>query len=145
MFSAIFRSMFRPMLSSIVSSKLISKRAFFLLAITLAAAKAAHSQQTDFHLQEATIDDVHRTIRDGRITCKGLIQLYINRAKAYNGVSNELVTKDGAPIPPRARRGSRWLAAEISHPDNFHLQPAAQFRSVRRTPDRVRPNGIHRL
>jgi amidase len=95
-----FRSMFTSMLSSIFSSKLISKRAFFLLVITLAAANAAHSQQTDFHLQDATIDDVHRAIRDGRITCKGLIQLYINRAKAYNGVSNELVTKDGAAIPP---------------------------------------------
>jgi amidase len=76
------------------------KRAFSLLAITLAAANAVHSQQATFHLEEATIDDVHRAIRDGRITCRGLIQLYINRAKAYNGVSNVLVTKDGAPIPP---------------------------------------------
>jgi amidase len=77
-----------------------SKRAFFLLVMSLAAANAAHSQQAGFHLEEATIDDVHRAIRDGRITCKGLIQLYINRAKAYNGVSNALVTKVGAPIPP---------------------------------------------
>ena len=29
-----------------------------------------------------------------------MVQLYLNRAKAYNGVSNELVTKDGAAIPP---------------------------------------------
>src|SRR5580692_2268037 len=77
-----------------------SKRAFFLLAVTLAGAEAAYSQQVGFHLEEATIDDVHRAIRDGKITCKGLIQLYINRAKAYNGVSNVLVTKDGQPIPP---------------------------------------------
>ncbi len=75
------------------------KRAFFLLAAMLAAAEAAHSQQTAFHLQEATIDDMHRAIRNGQITCKGLVQLYINRAKAYNGVSNVLVTKDGEPIP----------------------------------------------
>jgi amidase len=77
-----------------------SKRAFFLLVIVLAAANAAQSQQAGFHLEEATIDDVHRAIRNGRITCKGVIQLYLNRAKAYNGVSNILVTKDGAPIPP---------------------------------------------
>src|ERR1700688_268322 len=77
-----------------------SKRAFFLLALMLAAAEAAHSQQANFHLEEATIDDVHRAIRDGKITCKGLVQLYINRAKAFNGVSNVLVTKDGEPIPP---------------------------------------------
>jgi amidase len=76
------------------------KRAFFLLAAMLAAAEAAHSQQAAFHLQEATIDDLHRAIRNGQITCKGLVQLYINRAKAYNGVSNVLVTKDGEQIPP---------------------------------------------
>ena len=77
-----------------------AKRAFFLLAVMLAAAEAAYSQQSRFHLQEATIDDVHRAIRNGQITCRGLVQLYINRAKAYNGVSDVLVTKDGAPIPP---------------------------------------------
>ena len=76
------------------------KRAFFLLAVTLAATEAACAQQANFHLEEATIDDVQRAIRDGRITCKGLIQLYINRAKAYNGVSNVLVTKDGEAVPP---------------------------------------------
>src|SRR5437016_7368818 len=77
-----------------------AKAAFLLLATMLAATEAAYSQQFRFHLQEATIDDVHRAIREGRITCRGLVQLYINRAKAYNGVSDELVTKDGAPVPP---------------------------------------------
>src|ERR1700730_1813448 len=77
-----------------------SKRAFFLLGVMLAVAEAAPSQQVGFPLEEATIDDVHRAIRAGQITCRGLIQLYINRAKAYNGVSNVLVTKDGEPIPP---------------------------------------------
>ena len=52
-----------------------------------------------FHLQDATIDDIHRAIRDGQITCQGLVQLYLNRAKAYNGVADELVTQDGASIP----------------------------------------------
>jgi amidase len=75
------------------------KRSFLLFAVMLAAAEAANSQQARFHLQEATIDDVHRSIRNGQITCRGLIQLYINRAKAYNGVSNQLVTKDGETIP----------------------------------------------
>src|SRR6266566_3008525 len=77
-----------------------AKKAFFLLAAMLATAEVANSQQSRFHLQEGTIDDVHRAIRDGQITCRGLVQLYINRAKAYNGVSSLLVTKDGAPIPP---------------------------------------------
>ncbi len=77
-----------------------AKKAFFLLAAILAASEAAYPQQSRFHLQEATIDDLHRAIRDGQITCRGLVQLYIDRAKAYNGVADVLVTKDGAPIPP---------------------------------------------
>jgi Asp-tRNA(Asn)/Glu-tRNA(Gln) amidotransferase A subunit family amidase len=76
-----------------------SKRAFFLFAAILAWAGSARAQQPRFHLQEATIDDIHRAIHSGQITCRGLMQLYINRAKAYNGVSDMLVTKDGAAIP----------------------------------------------
>ncbi len=77
-----------------------AKRAIFLFAAILAAAEGAPSQQSRFHLQETTIDDIHQAIRNGQITCRGVVQLYLNRAKAYNGVSDVLVTKDGAPIPP---------------------------------------------
>ena len=52
-----------------------------------------------FHLEEATIDDVHRAIHEGQITCHGLIAAYFARAKAYNGVTNELVTADGKDVP----------------------------------------------
>ena len=45
---------------------------------------------------EATIPDVHRAIREGQITCRGLVQAYLNRAKAYNGTCNRLVTEDMA-------------------------------------------------
>src|ERR1700722_12894390 len=38
--------------------------------------------------------------RSDRTPHNPLVQLYINRAKAYNGVVDELVTKDGAPILP---------------------------------------------
>jgi amidase len=59
----------------------------------------AQGQAFRFQLEEATIDDVHRAIRERQISCRSLVQSYVNRAKAYNGVSNVLVTKDGAPIP----------------------------------------------
>jgi Asp-tRNA(Asn)/Glu-tRNA(Gln) amidotransferase A subunit family amidase len=52
-----------------------------------------------FHLQEATISDIHRAIRGGQLTCRQLVQLYLNRAKAYNGTSDRLITADGAPVP----------------------------------------------
>src|ERR1700731_752920 len=77
-----------------------AKRTFVLLAVLLAMGAGAHARQTAFHVEEATIDDVHRAIREGRITWKGLVEIYLKRAKAYNGVSNELVTKDGEAIPP---------------------------------------------
>jgi amidase len=69
--------------------------AFVLLAIVTAHAADA----TRFDVVEATIADVHRAIRSGATTCEGLVRAYVDRAKAYNGVSDRLVTADGAPVP----------------------------------------------
>jgi amidase len=60
----------------------------------------AASAGEKFHLEEATIADIHRAIGRKQTSCTKLVQLYINRAKAYNGVCTKLVTADGAPIPP---------------------------------------------
>src|ERR687896_2638111 len=38
-----------------------------------------------FHLEEATIVDVHRAIRAKQITAEQLVQLYFKRIEAYNG------------------------------------------------------------
>jgi amidase len=38
-----------------------------------------------FHLEEATIADVHRAIRAKEITAEQLVQLYFKRVEAYNG------------------------------------------------------------
>src|SRR5262245_22834711 len=54
----------------------------------------AQTEPFRFHLMEATIADVHRAIQEGQITCKGLVQAYLNRAKAYNGACNALVTEE---------------------------------------------------
>ena len=35
-------------------------------------------------------------IKAGQITCKGVVEAYIERAKAYNGVCTALITEDGA-------------------------------------------------
>jgi len=52
-----------------------------------------------FRLEEATIDEMHAAIRAGEITCVQIVQHYINRARAFNGVASALVTEDGAPMP----------------------------------------------
>jgi hypothetical protein len=51
-----------------------------------------------FRLEEATIDELHAAIRAGEITCVQIVQHYIARARAYNGVASALVTADGAPV-----------------------------------------------
>ncbi len=53
-----------------------------------------------FRLEEATIADLHQAIRDGTTTCVAVVQHYIDRVRAYNGVSSMLVTEDGKPVPP---------------------------------------------
>ncbi len=52
-----------------------------------------------FDVVEATIDDLHAAIRDGRTTLVDVVQQYIDRARAYNGVASMLVTEDGMPVP----------------------------------------------
>ncbi len=57
------------------------------------------SAQGRFRVEESTIADVHNAITSGQATCQGVVQAYIDRAKAYNGTCTALVTADGAPIP----------------------------------------------
>jgi amidase len=52
-----------------------------------------------FRLEEATIADLHRAIREGRMTCVALVRHYIDRVRAFNGVASRLVTEDGLPVP----------------------------------------------
>src|SRR5262245_31230877 len=52
-----------------------------------------------FRLEEATIDEMHAAIRAGESTCAQIVQHYIDRARAFNGVASVLVTADGAPVP----------------------------------------------
>jgi amidase len=51
-----------------------------------------------FQLEEATIDELHQAIRAGEATCVSVVQHYLARVRAYNGVASLLVTADGAPV-----------------------------------------------
>ncbi len=57
-------------------------------------------ERTPFRLEEATIDELHAAIRAGAITCVQVVQHYLARARAFNGVASRLVTADGAPVAP---------------------------------------------
>lgn len=79
-----------------------------------------------FRLEEATIDELHQAIREGRTSCVGVVKHYLARVRAFNGVSSVLVTADGASVPavPGAVRGgaplqfpTRTLPASAILPD----------------------------
>jgi amidase len=63
-----------------------------------ATAVKTASQTEPFRLEEATIDDLHRAIRSGQTTVAEVVQRYLARVRAYNGVASALVTQDGAPV-----------------------------------------------
>jgi len=68
-----------------------------LCAGTSQAAESAAAKP--FHLEEASIEDIHRGIRSQQVTCKQIVQAYVARTRAYNGVCSKLVTADGASAP----------------------------------------------
>jgi Asp-tRNA(Asn)/Glu-tRNA(Gln) amidotransferase A subunit family amidase len=90
-----------------------------------------------FRLEEATIEALHSAIRAGEITCVQVVQQYLARARAYNGVPSRLVTEDGGPVPPSsgAVRAGRPLAfptetirASTLFPDlNRYTGPALEY------------------
>ena len=57
-----------------------------LFSFARGSVHAAGAQSGRFHLEEATIADVHRAIRAKQITATQLVQLYFKRIEAYNGV-----------------------------------------------------------
>jgi amidase len=57
-----------------------------LTLLPLTATDDAAAQARGFHLEEATIADVHRAIRAKQVTATQLVQLYFKRIEAYNGV-----------------------------------------------------------
>jgi Asp-tRNA(Asn)/Glu-tRNA(Gln) amidotransferase A subunit family amidase len=69
------------------------------LACQRTAAPAA-TPPAAFAIEEATIDGIQAAIRSGQTTCRAIVQAYVDRARAYNGVCTRLVTADGAPVPP---------------------------------------------
>jgi len=67
-----------------------------------------------FRLEEATISEMQAAIKAGEVTCVQIVQGYIDRARAYNGVASVLVTEDGKPVA--AATGTVRAGAPLSFP-----------------------------
>lgn len=79
-----------------------SINAFFLFVAafcTCVTQGAESNAAKPFSLNETTIEDIHRGIRAGEVTCKQVVRAYVARAQAYNGVCTKLVTANGAKAP----------------------------------------------
>jgi amidase len=76
-------------------------------------AQALRVEEAAFCL-EATIDELHAAIRAGQTTCVAVVQHYIARVRAFNGVCSLLVTEDGAPVA--AATGTLRAGAALSFP-----------------------------
>jgi amidase len=90
-----------------------------IVVIVLSAIGAGEAYaQTPFHLLEATIPDVHRAIQEGQVTCRGLVEAYLNRARAYNGTCNTLVTEENVTrFLPNYAEYKGAVEATLSRPD----------------------------
>src|SRR5437762_2810660 len=56
------------------------------------------TQKKPFRLEEATIDELHAAIRAGETSVAQIVEHYIARVRAFNGVASLLVTEDGGNI-----------------------------------------------
>jgi len=94
-----------------------------------AAGQQAQPQPFQFHLMEATIPDVHRAIREGQLTCRAFVQAYVNRARAYNGTCNQLVTEEMAPayLPNYSEYKAAVTATASLPPGDRRKTPPIEF------------------
>ena len=79
-----------------------------------ASGAASLTSSAPFAIEEATIDGIHAAIRSGQTTCQAIVQDYIDRARAYNGVCTSLITADGADVP--SETGSIRAGAPVRFP-----------------------------
>ena len=54
--------------------------------------------KSEFKVEEATVESIQTAIKSGQTTCTNVVQAYIARAKAYNGVCTALITPEGANV-----------------------------------------------
>jgi amidase len=83
----------------------------------MTAQRSAHEKP--FRLEEATIEELHAAITSGQTTCVAIVQHYLARARAYNGVASRLITTDGSKVPEatgvvRAQAPIRFPTATVN-------------------------------
>jgi hypothetical protein len=86
-----------------------------------AAGKA--SMAWKFRLEEARIEDIHRAIKSRQITCEKLVQAYINRIPAYDGMCV-------APVNPNDASDPNNFFADVAKYTGTPLQPGVMQATI---------------
>jgi Asp-tRNA(Asn)/Glu-tRNA(Gln) amidotransferase A subunit family amidase len=94
-------------------------QALVCIALVLGASSEAFAAAS-FHLQEATITDIQTAILDKQITAKELVELYLKRIKAYNGVCVRQPKGVLGPIEPIEHAG------QINALSTLNLRPSTR-------------------
>ena len=76
-----------------------------------------------FRLEEARIEDIHRAIKSRQITCEKLVQAYINRIRAYDGMCV-------APVNPNDASDPQNLFPDVAKYTGTPLQPGVMQATV---------------
>ena len=76
-----------------------------------------------FRLEEARIEDIHRAIKSRQITCEKLVQAYINRIRAYDGMCV-------APVNPNDANDPQNLFPDVAKYTGTPLQPGVMQATV---------------
>jgi amidase len=81
--------------------------------------RALSEAATSFHLQEATIEDIHTAYRSGRLTAHQLTQLYLNRIQAYDKQGpkiNSIITLNPKALEDADRLDAAFKASGLVGP-----------------------------
>jgi Asp-tRNA(Asn)/Glu-tRNA(Gln) amidotransferase A subunit family amidase len=85
----------------------------FLALLSLWHRAAAQAPDKDFHLLEATVDDVELALRERHVTCRDLVRGYLDRIEAFNHrgpALNAVETVNAASLEEADRLDARLRA-----------------------------------
>jgi amidase len=89
-----------------------SKIAAFVLGFLLVSV-ARCAQEHSFPLMETSIEDIHKAMRAGTLTCHGLVQQYLDRIRAYDQQGPTL--KSMLYVNPRSLEEADAMDQEFQH------------------------------
>ena len=78
---------------------------------------ASAALDRSFRLEEATIEQLHAAIRAGETTCVAVVEQYLARVRAYNGVAACSSPQDGASVAPATGTVRGGTALSLPDPD----------------------------